>query len=500
MRRPSILLSLLIATLVSMAVPRTAAGAPAPVPAVPTGLSMTRSSGSVPLTAGTWIASTKIDLHMQVTVSAGSVTPQVEVEPVGTVFSNTMTAQGAAVSVSGGAVVPVQDLHDGTAYHWQARVVDAAGNPSPWVSFSQSGTDFGADLTSPEKPVITSPTNPKPGGWYHDRVITVHWSSTDTASGVAGYSYALQRGKPHGIKAGKTSTATGARLSNMADGVWYLVVRAQDNAGNWSANGFFRMQLDRKPARIIWLTAPSTFDPYDGPTTFKFTVSEPAQVRLTMYRVGAKSPVRIFRFQTVQPAHDVTVTWAGKRGKNPLPGGYYFFAATTIDRAHNLARTNVGGIRLDPVPPTVGPDGVRLYPNGGKEIIVVLSQQTLYAYNGTHLDLKTYVTTGNPALPTPTGTYSVMAKYHPYEMISPWPVGSPYYYAPSWMSYAMLFRDGGYFLHDAPWRTTYGPGTNGPGQPGTNYGGTHGCVNIPLSSMTYLWGWTPVGTRVLVVN
>jgi lipoprotein-anchoring transpeptidase ErfK/SrfK len=183
-----------------------------------------------------------------------------------------------------------------------------------------------------------------------------------------------------------------------------------------------------------------------------------------------------------------------------LPRGYYFFAATAVDRARNFTHVNVGGIRLNPIPPTVGPDGVRLYANGGKEIIVVLSQQTLYAYNGTHLDLKTYVTTGNPALPTPVGTYSVMAKYHPYEMISPWPVGSPYYYAPSWMSYAMLFRDGGYFLHDAPWRSTFGPGTNGPGTPGTNYGGTHGCVNIPLSAMTYLWNWTPVGTKVLVVS
>ncbi len=500
MRRPSIILSLLIVALVSVALPRPAVGAPAPTLAVPTALSMTQSGGADALAAGSWIASTKIDLHMQVTVSAGAVTPQVEVEPVGTAFTNTVTAQGTSVSATGSAVVPVPDLRDGTAYHWQARVADDAGNTSPWVSFSPSGTDFGADLTSPAKPIVTSPSNPKSNGWYHNRVITVGWSSTDSASGIAGYTYALQRGKPHGIKAGKISTATGARLSNMADGVWYLVVRAQDHAGNWSANGFFRMQLDRKPARIIWLTPPSTFDPYDGPTSFKFTVSEPAQVRLKMYRVGTKTPVQTFHFKSVQPNHDVTVTWLGKRGKSPLPRGYYFFAATAVDHAHNLTHVNVGGIRLNPIPPTLGPDGIRLYPNGGKEILVVLSQQTLYAYNGTHLDLKTYVTTGNPSLPTPVGTYSVMAKYHPYEMISPWPVGSPYYYAPSWMSYAMLFRDGGYFLHDAPWRSAFGPGTNGPGQPGTNYGGSHGCVNIPPAAMTYLWNWTPMGTRVLVVN
>jgi hypothetical protein len=219
-----------------------------------------------------------------------------------------------------------------------------------------------------------------------------------------------------------------------------------------------------------------------------------------MYRVGSSKPVQIFTYPRVLPGHNVTITWAGKLGSKMLPKGYYYFSATAIDHARNVTRVNLGGVRLNPIPPTVGPDGVRLYANGGKEIIVVLSQETLYAYNGTHLDLRTYVTTGNPALPTPIGSYTVMAKYHPYEMVSPWPVGSPYYYAPSWMSYAMLFRSGGYFLHDAPWRTAYGPGTNGPGTPGTNYGGTHGCVNIPPAAMTYLWNWTPMGTRVLVVN
>jgi hypothetical protein len=461
---------------------------------------MSRSGTTDQMSAGAWIDSTRIDLHMQVSVTSGAVTPQVEVAPTGTAFINTLTAQGSPITSSGGAVVSVQGLQDGKTYHWQARVVDASGNASAWAPFSQTGPDFGVDMTSPGKPVIKSPTNPNSRAWYNNRVVTVQWSSSDTASGVAGYTYSLERGKPRGIKAGTISDSTGANLSNMSDGVWYLVVRAEDKAGNWSGNGYFRIQLDRQPAHIIWLTAPVTFDPYDGPATVKFSVSKAAQVKLTLYRVGSSRPVRVFRYGTIQPTHDVTITWSGKRGNKPLPQGYYFFAATAIDHARNITHVNVGGIRLNPVPPTVGPDGVHLYPNGGKEIIVVLSQQTLYAYDGTHLDLKTYVTTGNPALPTPVGTYSVMAKYTPYEMVSPWPVGSPYYYPPSWMTYAMLFRDGGYFLHDAPWRSAFGPGTNGPGTPGTNYGGTHGCVNIPFSAMSVLWKWSPVGTRVLVVN
>lgn len=501
MRRPSYLLFVLVIALTLFALPRAAqADAPAGTLLAPAGLSMSRVGTAQPLPAGSWINATRIELHLQVTDASGSVTPEVEIQPLGTAFTGAATVQGTAVSTSGPATVTVQGLADGKAYHWQARVVDAAGDTSAWVTFSQSGTDFGVDMKSPSKPLVTSPTNPRPNAWYHNRVVTVRWTSSDTASGVAGYTYALQRGKPHGIKAGKASTATGARVSNLADGTWFLVVRSEDNAGNWSANGYFRLQLDRRPASIIWQTAPKSFDPYNGPTTFTFGVNETSNVTLTMYRVGSSKPVQTFHYVSLSPGRNVVIRWSGKAGSHPLPKGYYFFSAVTVDRAHNKARSNVGGIRLDPTLPTVGPEGIRLYPNGGKRIIVVLSQEALYAYNGTHLDLRTPVTTGNPALPTPTGSYSIMAKYHPYEMVSPWPVGSPYYYAPSWMQYAMLFREGGYFLHDAPWRSAFGPGTNGPGQPGTNYGGTHGCVNIPPAAMSYLWGWTPMGTPVLVVN
>ena len=196
----------------------------------------------------------------------------------------------------------------------------------------------------------------------------------------------------------------------------------------------------------------------------------------------------------------VSINWSGKTAKGqPLPKGYYFFAADAVDRASNTAHWNVGGITLNPEAPHRSITGQILYPDDGKKIIVSLSRQMLYAYDGDRPALQTVVTTGNPALPTPTGSFTVMAKYHPFEFISPWPVGSQYYYPPSLAQYAMLFRDGGYFLHDAPWRSTFGPGTNGAGQPGTNYGGTHGCVNIPPSPMLFLWNWTPSGTPVLVV-
>ena len=127
----------------------------------------------------------------------------------------------------------------------------------------------------------------------------------------------------------------------------------------------------------------------------------------------------------------------------------------------------------------------------GKLIVVTLATQSLTAYENGKVVATTVVATGRPALPTLTGTFHIKAKYTPYQFISPWPKSSPYWYASAWVKYAMLYQDGGYFIHDAPWRTVYGPGANL-----TN--GTHGCVNVPLNTMTFLYKWAGVGTTIIV--
>jgi lipoprotein-anchoring transpeptidase ErfK/SrfK len=134
-----------------------------------------------------------------------------------------------------------------------------------------------------------------------------------------------------------------------------------------------------------------------------------------------------------------------------------------------------------------------------KVIMVSTEGQVLREYDHGVLVHENYVTTGRPELPTVHGIFHVYLKQTPFEFISPWPAGSPFYYAPSWVRYWMPFI-GGYGLHDAPWRKVYGPGTNlphystDPGEPV----GSHGCVNIPLQDMIWLWNWAEVGTTVVV--
>lgn len=138
----------------------------------------------------------------------------------------------------------------------------------------------------------------------------------------------------------------------------------------------------------------------------------------------------------------------------------------------------------------------------GQVVLVSLTQQWLWAYQNRRLVLASAVTTGMPQLPTPTGIYHITMKESNIWFYSPWPYGSPYYYTPEHIDYAMLFKSGGFYLHSAAWRHAFGPGTNVPhtDPDGTWETGSHGCVNMPVSAAGALYGWIGVGTTVIIVG
>jgi lipoprotein-anchoring transpeptidase ErfK/SrfK len=138
---------------------------------------------------------------------------------------------------------------------------------------------------------------------------------------------------------------------------------------------------------------------------------------------------------------------------------------------------------------------------GGQVVLVSLSQQWLWAYQNHHLVLASPVTTGMPQLPTPQGSYSVQRKETNVTFYSLWPPGSPFYYSPEHINYAMFFRDIGYYIHDAPWRHAFGPGTEFPhtNADGTRETGSHGCVNMPTPAAAALYAWVGLGARVIIV-
>lgn len=174
------------------------------------------------------------------------------------------------------------------------------------------------------------------------------------------------------------------------------------------------------------------------------------------------------------------------------------------------------------------PTGVPAAPSDqGFVILVSLSRQQLYAYENGVFAFSTLVETGRPELPTPTGVYHVFQKAcsdlrwvsnsgptaqhnaicaeHTgdgfQEMFtSPWPKGSPYWYAPTHINYALKFREDGFYLHDAWWHVAFGPGSNVPHQlpDGSWETGSHGCVGMTIASAAKIYAWAPIGTAVYV--
>ncbi len=140
-------------------------------------------------------------------------------------------------------------------------------------------------------------------------------------------------------------------------------------------------------------------------------------------------------------------------------------------------------------------------PGQDELIIVSISKQQLTAYNNGVVVFTTLVTTGKITLQTPQGTFHVMDKLRNIMMYSKWPPSSPNYYAPEHANYALQITNTGIYLHDATWRSVFGPGTEFPHNDPV-FGpsdGSHGCVNLPLSAAQWLYYWTGVGTPVEIV-
>jgi lipoprotein-anchoring transpeptidase ErfK/SrfK len=123
-----------------------------------------------------------------------------------------------------------------------------------------------------------------------------------------------------------------------------------------------------------------------------------------------------------------------------------------------------------------------------------LTTQSAVFFNDGCVAGSSLITSGRAGLRTPTGTYRIYRKVSPITLISPWPKSSPYYYSPEKADFAMEFRGGGFFIHDAPWEpaSVFGPGSE------NGVDASHGCVHIPMPTMQWLYAWTPIGATVII--
>ncbi len=224
----------------------------------------------------------------------------------------------------------------------------------------------------------------------------------------------------------------------------------------------------------------------------------PFQAMVVNYANVRSGPSLSDRILTIsRPGVTVTV-YAQVRGQS-------LWAGSTWDRVSPLSaspRYIYGGLVQQTGGSTSGsgasaPPAPRV---SGKSIRVVLSRQWLWAYENGKAVFSTPVTTAQPGLVTPVGVWHIFSHLHPTTFYSPWPPGSPYWYPPTHINYAMGFHSGGYFLHDAYWRSVFGPGTNVWHYDPVHgwLTGTHGCINAPLQAIVWLYYWAPNGTTLEV--
>lgn len=121
-----------------------------------------------------------------------------------------------------------------------------------------------------------------------------------------------------------------------------------------------------------------------------------------------------------------------------------------------------------------------------KHIVVDLSEQMIYAYDGETLFFKTKVSTGEYPTLTPVGTFAIYKKTPSRYMQGPLPGVSDVPFDLPGVPWNMYFTQGGAVIHGAYWHDRYGTEQS------------DGCVNVPPEIAKILYDWAPVGTKVIV--
>ena len=145
----------------------------------------------------------------------------------------------------------------------------------------------------------------------------------------------------------------------------------------------------------------------------------------------------------------------------------------TPEELSNYAPPYSGYQRFDPAANHPGPNR-----GWGRELVVVLSTQSAYAYEDGVLKKAVLVSTGLPATPTVEGNFSVIRKVRRQSMTGP-------DYDLDNVEWVMYFYSG-YAFHGTWWHNNFG-------QPMS-----HGCVNMTNADAKWFYDFASLGTPVHV--
>lgn len=121
-----------------------------------------------------------------------------------------------------------------------------------------------------------------------------------------------------------------------------------------------------------------------------------------------------------------------------------------------------------------------------KRILVDLSDERLYAYDGDALFMEEPISSGLEETPTPRGNFSVFRKTPSRYMQGPLPGISDQKYDLPGVPWNLYFTAQGAVVHGAYWHDSFGSPWS------------HGCVNLAPQSARRLYEWAELGVPVTV--
>jgi hypothetical protein len=322
-------------------------------PGLPTGLGQFKADGTaVPL--GAWLNQTTVVLRFTMTDGNGSdqLTPEVEIKAVGTAFNGSGLRAGAPVPSSG---APVQGIVTATGlanqkYHWRARVKDAGGHVSGWVSFGGNGEtsgDFAIDTGAPTGSVKIDTG----AQWTNEPAVSLKLVCSDSKSGCGNMQLSNDN---RSFTAPEPFAANRAWTLTPGDGQKTVYVRYIDGIGNVSKSYQDAITLDTAgPAVGAVTSTPSSFRPALGETTtIRIPVSDQlsGSCSLKIRILGAAGFVAktVNKTAACSPSGStVSLTWDGKAASGALvPAGAYFIEVTATDQAGNAGAVSNGNVAV----------------------------------------------------------------------------------------------------------------------------------------------------------
>jgi hypothetical protein len=135
-------------------------------------------------------------------------------------------------------------------------------------------------------------------------------------------------------------------------------------------------------------------------------------------------------------------------------------------------------------PPMATVSGAPVDPFAEKWVMINITLQYLWAYQGDQVLWQGYISTGTAKFATPPGSYTVLSKLESQTMEGV--LGGEYYNVPD-VPHVMYFTDRGHALHGTYWHSNFGTPMS------------HGCVNLPMDVAAWMYQWSTLGMRVEIV-